>query len=147
MGSAPPAATRAIELAALIYLRLSLYLDPDNSLAILTLGDFYERMKQYEQAIDIYQMVPESDPLHLTADIETAQVLENLGRTDEATKYLDKVAARHPDNEDVLSALGNLQRAHKHYAEAVATYTKAIDQSKKPDKANWPLYLFPRHFL
>ncbi|MGP8193671.1 MAG: tetratricopeptide repeat protein [Methylovirgula sp.] len=130
------------ELAALIYLRLSLYLDPDNSLAILTLGDLYERLKQYEQAIDIYQSVPDSDPLRLTADIETAQVLENLGRTEEATKYLDKIVAEHPGDEDVLSALGNLQRAHKHYAEAVATYTKAIEASKKPDKANWPLYYF-----
>jgi tetratricopeptide (TPR) repeat protein len=130
------------ELASLLYLRLSLYLDPDNSLAILMLGDFYERMKQYEQAIDVYDTVPDSDPLRLTADIETAQVLENLGKTDDATKYLDKVASQHPDNEDVLSALGNLQRAHKQYAEAAATYTKAIDQSKKPANALWPLYYF-----
>ncbi|MGA3303016.1 MAG: tetratricopeptide repeat protein [Methylovirgula sp.] len=130
------------ELAALLYLRLSLYLDPDNSLAILMLGDFYERTKQNEQAIDVYETVPDSDPLRLTADIETAQVLENLGRTDEATQYLDKIASGHPDNEDVLSALGNLQRAHKHYAEAVATYTKAIAQSKKPANAIWPLYYF-----
>ncbi len=130
------------ELAALIYLRLSLYLDPNNSLAILTLGDLYERLKQYEQAIDIYQSVPDGDPLRLTVDIETAQVLENLGRTDEATKYLDKILAEHPNDEEALSALGNLQRAHKHYAEAVATYTKAIALSKKPDKANWPLYYF-----
>jgi tetratricopeptide (TPR) repeat protein len=130
------------ELASLLYLRFSLYLDPDNSLAILMLGDFYERTKEYEQAIDVYETVPDADPLRLTADIETAQVLENLGRTDEATKYLDKIASRHPDSEDVLSALGNLERAHKHYAEAVATYSKAIDQSKKAPNAIWPLFYF-----
>ncbi|MGO9135161.1 MAG: tetratricopeptide repeat protein [Methylovirgula sp.] len=130
------------DLAALIYLRFALYLDPDNSLAILTLGDFYERMKQYEQALDLYQTVPDSDPLRLTADIETAQVLENLGRTEEATKYLNKIAEQHPTNLDVLSALGNLQRAHKHYAEAAVTYTKAIGLLKNPDKANWPLFYF-----
>jgi tetratricopeptide (TPR) repeat protein len=130
------------ELAALLYLRLSLYLDSNNSLATLMLGDFYERMKQFEEAIDIYEAVPEADPLRLTADIETAQVLESLNRTDEAMKYLDKIANQHPANQDILSALGNLQRAHKHYADAVTTYTKALDQSKKADKANWPLYYF-----
>ncbi|MHB8885601.1 MAG: tetratricopeptide repeat protein [Methylovirgula sp.] len=130
------------DLAALIYLRLALYLDPNNSLATLTLGDLYERLKQYEPAIDIYQSVSDSDPLRLTADIETAQVLENLGKTDEATKLLTKIVADHPDNAEALTSLGNLERVHKQYAEAVATYTKALAISKKPEKANWPLYYF-----
>ena len=130
------------ELAGLVYLRFSLYLDPQNSLAILTLGDIYERIKQNEQAIDVYQSVPNNDPLRLTADIEIGQVLENLGRTDDAMKYLQNLVDEHPNDEDALSALGNLQRAHDHYAEAIATYTKAIEYSTKPEKANWPLYYF-----
>ena len=130
------------DLAALIYLRLSLYLDAQNSLAILTLGDIYERIKQYEQAIDVYQTVPEADPLRLTADIEIGQVLENLGRTDDAMKYLKNLVDEHPNDEETLTALGNLQRAHEHYAEAADTYTRAIEQSTKPEKANWPLYYF-----
>jgi tetratricopeptide (TPR) repeat protein len=130
------------ELAGLIYLRLSLYLDSQNSLALLTLGDLYERIKQNEQAIDVYQSVPNNDPLRLTADIEVGQVLENLGRTDDAMKYLKDLLAEHPSDEDLLSALGNLQRAHDHFADAVASYTKAIAVSIKPEKANWPLYYF-----
>lgn len=130
------------DLAALIYLRFSLYLDSQNSLAVLTLGDIYERIKQYEQAIDVYQTVPEADPLRLTADIEIGQVLENLGRTDDAMKYLKNLVDEHPNDEETLTALGNLQRAHEHYAEAAETYTRAIEQSTKPEKANWPLYYF-----
>ena len=130
------------DLAALIYLRLALYLDPNNSLATLTLGDLYERLKQYETAIDIYQTVPDSDPLRLTADIETAQVLENLGKMDEATKLLTKIVVNHSDSAEALTALGNLQRAHKEYAAAAATYTKAITVSKKFEKSDWPLYYF-----
>jgi tetratricopeptide (TPR) repeat protein len=130
------------DLAGMIYLRLSLYLDPQNSLAALTLGDIYERIKQYEQAIDVYQTVEENDPLRLTADIEIGQVLEDLGRTADATKYLQNLVDEHPKDEETLSALGNLQRAHEHYAEAAATYTRAIEDSTKPEKANWPLYYF-----
>ena len=130
------------DLAGLIYLRLSLYLYPDNSLALLTLGDLYERINQNEQALDIFQDVPQSDPQRETADIEISQALENLGRSDQALRYLRNVVDDHPYDEQALSALGNLQRAHDHYDEAIVTYTRALAASKKPETANWPLYYF-----
>ncbi len=130
------------ELAAMIYLRLALYLTPQNSLAIITLGDIYERIKQNEQAIDVYDMVREDDPLRTTADIQTGQILEALGRPDEAAKYLKQIVDENPKNEDALSALGNLQRAHKHYAEAIETYSRALAETGKPEKADWPIYYF-----
>lgn len=130
------------ELAAMIYLRLALYLTPQNSLAILALGDLYEHIKQNEQAIDVYGTVPEKDPLRTTADIQTGQILETMGRQDDATKYLKRIVDENPGNEDALSALGNLQRAHKQYAEAVETYSRALNKKAKPDKANWPIYYF-----
>lgn len=130
------------DLAGLIYLRLSLYLDPQNSLAILTLGDIYERIKQYDQAIDVYQSVPQTDPLRVTTDIEIGQVLDDLGRGDEALKYVQNLVDQHPKDEEALSALGNLQRAHEQYAQAAEAYTRAIEASTKPEKANWPLYYF-----
>src|SRR4029077_14115742 len=87
------------ELAAMIYLRLALYLTPQNSLAIITLGDIYERLKQNEQAVDVYQMVRQNDPLRTTADIQTGQVLETLGRRDEAAKFLRRIVDENPKNE------------------------------------------------
>lgn len=130
------------ELAAIIYLRLALYLAPRNSLAIITLADIYERIKQYEQAIDIYETVPERDPLRTTANIQTALVLETIGRSDEAAKYLERIVDENPKNEDALSALGNLQRAHKQFNEAIETYTRALKETTKSDNANWPIYYF-----
>jgi tetratricopeptide (TPR) repeat protein len=128
------------ELAAMIYLRLSLYLDPNNSLAIITLADIYERIKQPEQAIDVYALVPDKDPLRTTADIQTGLILETLGRSDESAAFLKRVVSDHPDDGEALAALGNLQRSHKQYAEAIETYTKAID--KQSEKTNWALYYF-----
>jgi tetratricopeptide (TPR) repeat protein len=130
------------ELAAIIYLRLSLYLAPRNSLAIITLADIYERIRQFEQAIDIYETVPENDPLRTTAEIQTCLVLETMGRTEDATARLKRIVDDEPRNEDALSALGNLQRAHKQYQQAVESYTRALEASTKPEKANWPLYYF-----
>jgi len=130
------------ELAAIIYLRLSLYLSPQNSLAIITLADIYERIKQYEQAIDIYESVPVNDPLRTTAEIQTGLVLETMGRSEDATARLKRIVEDQPHNEDALSALGNLQRAHKQYTQAVDSYTSALAASTKPEKASWPLYYF-----
>jgi tetratricopeptide (TPR) repeat protein len=130
------------DLAGLIYLRLSLYLDPNNALALLTLGDLYQRINQNEQALDIFQDVPQSDPQRETADIEISQALENLGRGDQALSYLRNVVDQHPYDEEALSALGNLERARDHFDEAITTYTRALAASKKPEAANWPLYYF-----
>lgn len=130
------------ELAAMIYLRLALYLAPQNGLAVITLADIYERIKQNEQAIDVYELVRENDPLRTTADIQTGLILEALGRPEEAANYLKRIVDEHPKDDDALSALGNLQRAHKQYAEAIETYTRALNETSKPEKANWPLYYF-----
>ena len=130
------------ELAAMIYLRLSLYLAPNNSIATLTLADLYERLKQYERAIDVYGSVPANDPLRITADIQTGQILEEMGRPEDSMKALKQIVADHPTNEDALSALGNVQRIHKDFGEAATTYGKAIDVSSKSEAAKWPLYYF-----
>jgi tetratricopeptide (TPR) repeat protein len=130
------------ELAAIIYLRLALYLEPRNNLAIITLADIYERIKQYEQAIAIYESVPESDPLRTTSAIQTGLVLESMGRTEEAAARLKRIVDVEPRNEDALSALGNLQRAHKQYPQAIDTYSRALAASSKPERASWPLYYF-----
>jgi tetratricopeptide (TPR) repeat protein len=130
------------ESGALIYLRLSLYLNPQNGLGVLTLGDIYEHLKQNEQAIDIYQMMPEGDPLRTSAETQIGQLLEVLGRSEEATKVLKQVVADHPKDTDALSALGNLQRSRKQFGEAVETYTQALTETTKPAKAQWPLLYF-----
>jgi tetratricopeptide (TPR) repeat protein len=130
------------ELAAIIYLRLSLYLAPRNSLAIITLADIYERIKQYAQAIDIYETVPASDPLRTTAEIQAGLVLETMGHSEDAAARLMRIVEAEPRNEDALAALGNLQRAHKDYTQAADSYTRALAVSTKPEKASWPLYYF-----
>ncbi len=130
------------EIAAIVYLRLSLYLMPKNGLSLITLADLYDRLKQNEAAISIYESVAEGSPLRTTADIQIAQLLDNLGKKAESTNYLRHIVADHPSDEDALLALGNAQRSDKKYAEAVDTYNKALAASAKPEKVEWPLFYF-----
>jgi tetratricopeptide (TPR) repeat protein len=130
------------ELAALIYLRLALYLRPDHALAAVTIADLYEQLKQNEAAIKAYAMVPQDSPLRESADIQAALSLDALGRSDEAIKQLQAMVAAHPKDVDAWSALGSLQRSQKKFGEAADTYTKAIDLLAKPDRSNWTLFYF-----
>ena len=130
------------DLASMIYLRLSLYLDPDNSLALVTLADTYERQNQGQRAIDIYGAVPQKSPLRDNSDIQAALILDTIGKSDEATKRLQTIVAAHPKDSDALLALANLQRAHKQFEDATATYTQALDLTAPDDKTAWSTYYF-----
>ena len=130
------------ELAAMIYLRLSLFLEPDNGLALVTLADVYERLKQNEQAIDAYDSVSEKSPLRVNADIQIGLLLETMDKKDEATKLLTDLVKEHPNDAEAQTALGNLLRSRKDFTGAIDAYTKAIALSKGPEKALWSLYYY-----
>ena len=53
----------------LIYLQLALYLVPSHSLALLSLGDLYEALKNTELANKTYERVPLNSPLQRNAQI------------------------------------------------------------------------------
>jgi tetratricopeptide (TPR) repeat protein len=133
---------QADELAALIYLRLALALAPNNTLATFTLADIYERLKQEETAIDLYDSVPESSPLRVNADVQAALLLETLGKSKEASEHLQTVVEAHPKDADALTALANLQRSRKLFNESAATYTRALALQQKPEKSQWLLYYY-----
>ena len=130
------------ELPAIIYLRLSLYLRPGNDLATVTLANLLEQMKQGEQAISLYDSVPATSPLKEDAEIQVAVALDGMGKSDEAMKRLQALADRRPHDQEALSALAGLQRSAKRYAEAAATYDKAIAAIGIPQKENWTLFYF-----
>src|SRR3954451_22995292 len=77
----------------LIYLQLALYLVPSHSLALLSLGDLYEALKNTELANKTYERVPLTSPLQRNAQIQMAMNLDTLERTDEAKASLEKLIA------------------------------------------------------
>ncbi len=130
------------ELPALVYLRLSLYLRPSNDLTAVTLASLFEQLKQGDQAIAAYDLVPSSSPLKLGADIQIALELDSMGKVDAATKRLTDIVAANPHDVEALSALAELQRSAKKYTEAAATYDKAIAAVGIPQRENWTLFYF-----
>ncbi len=108
----------------------------------MTLASLFEQLKQGDQAIAAYEMVPSSSPLKLGADIQIALELDSMGKVDEAARRLTDIAAARPHDVEALSALAELQRSRKKYAEAAATYDKAIAAVGIPQRQNWTLFYF-----
>ncbi|TXM76446.1 tetratricopeptide repeat protein [Methylobacterium sp. WL12] len=141
LGSA--GSTQGDELPAVVYLRLALYLAPEHALARLTLADTLDRMKQPEKANEAYAQIPATSPLKLNADIQIGLNLEQAGKGDEALQYLDAAMKAHPDDIDIITALGNVQRSRKKYEEAAETYSRAIALIGDWPQANfWTTYYF-----
>lgn len=134
--------TQGDELTAIIYLRLGLDLKPDHPLALVTLGDVYERLKQYDQANAIFNQVPKDAPVRASADIAIGQNYELLGRGEEAIAHLDTLMKERPDDVEVVMALGNVQRSRKKFAEAAETYGKAIELVGTPQRGHWILFFY-----
>ncbi|MBV8769171.1 MAG: tetratricopeptide repeat protein [Hyphomicrobiales bacterium] len=128
------------DFAAILYLRLALFLDPSNGVAAVTLGEIYERDKSYEQAIAAYGEVPANSPLRQSTDLQIGLDLVALEKYDDAVAHMHKVIENHPDDLEAYAALGDALRANKNFADAADAYGKAIDLSGPPTPSNWLLY-------
>ena len=125
-----------------IYLQLALYLAPNHSMALLSLADIYEGTKKFEHSNKIYERVPTSSPMHRNAQIQRALGLDSLERSDEAMVVLAKLVGDNSTDLEAVTALGNVQRGRKLYAECAQSYSKGIDTIKKDEKSNWVIYYF-----
>ena len=126
----------------LVYLQLALYLAPNQPLALLSLADLYEQIKNSQLAIKFYERVPQNSPLRRNAEIQLAVNLDTLDRTEEAKKRLDKLIAENPANVEAIMALGNIQRGRKEFAECSEVYGRGIATIAKPERSHWLIYYF-----
>src|SRR6476619_2711770 len=111
---------------ALVYLQLSLYLQPSHPLALLSLADLYESVKKPQMAIKVYERVPASSPLKRNAQIQLATNLDTVERSDEAIKILKDVITQDPKDIEATMALGNIERGRKKFADCAQTYSQGI---------------------
>ncbi len=128
------------ELSSLIYLRLATWLQPDHASALVAIAETYERMKQLDSAVAAYEKVPSDSPLRISADIQRALDLEQLGRSDEAIALLKQTNAKLTDHTEPLIALGNIYRSKKAFAEAAEAYSGALKAIGTPNQSHWSLY-------
>ena len=127
---------------ALVYLQLALYLNPNHSLALLSLADLYETVKKPQMAVKVYERVPANSPMKRNAQIQLATDLDSIDRTDDGIKILKTVITDDPKDLEAIMALGNIERSRKKFADCEKTYAQGIDASTGEAKTNWLFYYF-----
>jgi len=128
------------EVAALIYLQLSRYLDPRNEIAGFTMAEIFEQIEQYDKAASVYESIPADSALKSRAVIRNAVSLDKLKRSDEAIAALRSQIARDPDDLDAVDTLAALLRVRKDWMASADVYTAAIARIEKPTRRNWNLF-------
>jgi tetratricopeptide (TPR) repeat protein len=128
---------------ALVYLQLSLYLQPTHPMALLSLADLYESVKKPNMAIKIYERVPANSPLKRNAEIQLATNLDAADRSEEAIKILKRVTTEDPKDIEAIMALGNIERGRKKFADCAVTYTKGLEAMPAvTEKNTWVTYYY-----
>lgn len=125
--------------AALVRVRLALFLHPDFPAAQLLLADVLAALGAEEPALAWYRSVPEEAPEAWDAGIEIARTLAGMDRPGEAEAVLRALADRHPRRTGALERLGRIRANDGRYLEAVAVYTEALERLAAPGPLHWPL--------
>ena len=140
--------TQGDELTAIIYLRLGLDLNPDHALALVTLGDVYERLKQYDRANEIFARVPKNSPAARQRRYHHRPESRN-GRT----RRTRPRAISSPPDEGAARRRGGRDRARQRaaFAQAVRRGGRNLQQGDRADRdaGSRPLdpLLLPRNLL
>ncbi len=125
---------------ALVFLRLALYLDPHADVVALVLGQFLDGAGEHTAANALYDAIPAASPMKPTAVVRVAENLDSMGDRAEALRRLGNIVQANPTDVDAISVLGDLQRTDKQYAEAAASYTRAIDAVPGDAPGDWRYY-------
>ena len=124
-----------------VFLRLALSLDPRNDKNVLWLGDLLENTERSEEAMRLYQDVPESSYYIVSAKLAEANVHFSNKEDDKAIKVLEAVNASHPSLV-TREALGRARLIRENYAEALPIYEALVNSMSEEElKENTqPLY-------
>jgi tetratricopeptide (TPR) repeat protein len=125
---------------AMLMLRLALDLRPGLTAARLLASDLLSNDRHPEAALQMLASVPGNDPLTAVIRMRRIGIMVQMGRTDDAMRDLDRVAADYQDSPLPPIQRGDILRSKEHYAEAITAYTAGIAKIGKPGIEDWPVF-------
>ena len=124
-----------------VYLNLAAYLDPENALPRLALGELLEADERYQRAIDNYDAISDTSVHKTNSIIRAAFAYNTLEKLEKARGIMLDLIKEQPDNLIAISSYGNILRAHELYDESREVYTRGIKQiNANPEPQHWGLY-------
>ena len=127
--------------SAVLYLQMSLAMDPENAHTLLALGDIAKAGQRAEQAIGYYREIPETSPMRRISALRLGLALAEDGRPDEARKRLQSLIDSDPDDMDGYLALGGVLSSIEDYRAMAHTYDEAVKHVRSgARKSDWLVF-------
>jgi len=101
--------------------------------AFSNLAQIYYNRKQYDKAINSVMAILAFDPTNTDANSFVVAVYEEMGKGDEATKYVSTLVQTDPKNKYYRQTYGDMLLKTSKYEEAVAQYEEALKIDPKFD--------------
>lgn len=124
----------------LAYARLAAFVRPGHVDALLLSANLLERQRQFDLAVQVYDLIPRGDPASHVAEIGRANAMVQADRIDAAVEVLTQLAKANPDLAVVWTSLGDTLRRQERYADAAAAYDSAIGTFAGDAPDQWPTY-------
>ncbi|EDQ32089.1 Flp pilus assembly protein TadD [Hoeflea phototrophica DFL-43] len=124
-----------------VYLQFARTLNPDDAATLVILGSLKERLGKMEDAIALYQMVPETSPMRRVSELQLGLALADMGRSAEAKDHLKSLIESDPKDLRSYLAYGSVLSQDKDYAEMALNYETAISMAgPTPTRNDWNLF-------
>lgn len=124
----------------LVYTRVTGYLRPDHSEALLLSAGLLESLGQPALAGETYALIPADSPAYHVAEIGRAETLLAQEKPDAAIEVLQALARSHANLVTVQTALGDTLRRQERFADAIPAYDAAIKLVGTPERRHWGLF-------
>ena len=125
---------------SLQFLRLALLMEPDLTVARLSLADTLASDQRDAEALALYRGVKPGAPLYFSARLRIAEVLHEMNKLDDAVKELDALASEWSSRPEPLATEGDFLRSADRFDDAVKAYDRAIARVDKIGPTDWSLF-------
>jgi len=129
--------------SARVFAQMALYLNLDMDDARLLLGRITARNAQRDEAIDHYHSIAPTSPYYIEARRSAADLLEDLGRDEEALAELRQLAMQRGDLQSLIE-IGNIQRRNNNHIKALESYNQAAERLGNDIPPSYWFLLFAR---
>ena len=109
--------------------------NPNNTMALVLLGNVYLQQKDYPRAESTLKKAAATDPGNLGVQYNLGLLYESTNRFEEARVIFDKLTAKDPDDDAAWVLLGAALDGLGREAEAIDAYKKAIAANPKNAEA------------
>ncbi|MDE0780703.1 MAG: tetratricopeptide repeat protein [Alphaproteobacteria bacterium] len=123
---------------ALVFVRMSLGLEPDNPTALFSLGQLLELRLRDDLAIDVYRKIGDDTPYSWYARLSIADALHSQKKSKEAIAILRGMVGERADRSDAMRILADMLSNEKRFDEAIEAYDLAYERLR--GNADWRLF-------